>query len=78
MVFGVELGLENPKVVGAFRASALWRWFPKADGRQATSLSSTSQMGLMVGLKCLAYISLIARSMVAFKGPKSGMKLGPP
>ena len=29
MVFGVELGLANPKVVGA---AALWCWFPKVAG----------------------------------------------
>ena len=75
MVFGGGMGLKNPKVVGL---SALWRWFPKVDGRQAASLSSTPQMGLMVGLKCLAHISLIARSMVAFRDPKLGMKLSPP
>jgi hypothetical protein len=42
MVFGVELGLANPKVIGA---AALWRWFPRVfvgnarDGRTAAILA---------------------------------------
>jgi len=33
MVFGGELGLKNPKVVGL---PTLWRWFPKVTGRPSS------------------------------------------